>query len=148
MSDLDNQELERAALRLLGNREHSRRELRRKLKARATHSDQLERLLDTLTEQGAQSDRRYVLGYIDFRRRRGFGPVRIRMELTERGIAAALVDVCLDANDAHWDQLLLATAKSKFGEDPPLGFSEWARRARFLEYRGFAPDHIRRLLPR
>ena len=148
MSEIDNQELERAALRLLVDREHSRQELRRKLKARATHADQLERLLDALVEQGAQSDQRYAQEYIASRRRRGFGPVRIGRELAERGVEKALVAECLGSDDAHWDQILLLTVKSKFGEHPPEDFKEWARRARFLEYRGFAQDHIRRLLPR
>lgn len=146
MSATDDQDLELAALRLLADREHSRQELRRKLKARATQPGQLEQLLDTLAEKGAQSDRRYTQEFIASRRRRGFGPVRIRMELTERGVSKALVDDCLDPDDALWDQILLETEKSKFGGKPPDGFSEWAKRARFLEYRGFAPAHIRRLL--
>jgi regulatory protein len=146
MSATDDQNLELAALRLLANREHSRHELRRKLKSRATQSAQLEQLLDALAEQGAQNDRRYTQEFIASRRRRGFGPVRIRTELTERGVSAALIDDCLEPDDAFWDQVLLETAISKFGGKPPEGFREWAKRARFLEYRGFAPAHIRRLL--
>ena len=147
MSDKANQDLERAALRLLSSREHSRLELQRKLKSRAIQTDQLERLLDCLAEQGVQSDQRYTREYISFRQRRGFGPVRIRMELTERGVAVALVEQCLDPDDARWDQLLLTAAKGKFGVNPPDDFSEWTRRARFLEYRGFTSAHIYRLLP-
>lgn len=140
------QNLERAALRLLGIREHSRQELRRKLNSRAPRPEQLEQLLDSLAELGTQSDLRFTREYVAFRSRRGFGPVRIRMELAERGIDAALMDECLDPDDARWDQRLLDTVKSKFGDEPPTGFSEWAKRARFLEYRGFAHEHIRRLL--
>lgn len=147
MSDTDTHNLEKAALRLLGIREHSRQELRRKLKPRASHIDQLERLLDTLAECGAQSDRRFTGEYINFRSSRGFGPVRIRMELAERGIDASLIAQCLDPDDAQWDQVLITAAESKFGKQPSQGFREWARRARFLEYRGFARAHIRRLLP-
>ena len=146
MSDKDINSLERAALRLLAIREHSRQELRRKLMPRAGHSDQLEHLLNTLAARGEQSDQRFTREYINFRSRRGFGPVRIRTELAERGIDAALVEQCLDPDDAQWDQLLLAAAESKFGKQPPQGFGEWAKRARFLEYRGFARAHIRRLL--
>jgi len=146
LSDPDTHSLEQAALRLLGAREHTRRELRRKLNSRATDSGQLEQLLDALAARGAQSDRRYTQSYIASRRRRGFGPVRIRLELRERGVAAALVEESLDPDDARWDQVLVETAKAKFGGNPPQGFADWAKRARFLEYRGFSPDAIRRLI--
>lgn len=147
LPDTDIHSLEKAALRLLGMREHSRQELRRKLRSRITDAGQLERLLDSLEERGAQSDRRFTREYIRFRSNRGYGPVRIRMELTERGIDASLIEECLDPDEEQWDQVLLAAAKCKFGEQPSQGFREWAKRARFLEYRGFAHAHIRRLLP-
>lgn len=146
MSDFDIYSLEQTALRLLVKREHSRWELRQKLKTGKASPGQIEQLLDELAEQDAQSDRRYAQEYIDFRRRRGFGPARIHLELSERGITPELVDELLDPDDEQWDQVLLATAKSKFGGNPPQGFRDWARRARFLEYRGFSPDTICRLL--
>jgi len=58
-----------------------------------------------------------------------------------------LVEACLDPLSEQWDQRLLETVKGKFGGAAPEGFREWARRARFLEYRGFTPADIRRLLP-
>ncbi|MCB1753622.1 MAG: regulatory protein RecX [Gammaproteobacteria bacterium] len=148
MSGAEISKLERAALRLLVAREHSRWELRRKLNAHAAQPEHIERLLDRLEEQGVQSDLRFTQEYIAARGRRGFGPIRIAVELNERGIAAALVEACLDPDGARWEQILLETAKSKFGGNPPEGYEDWARRARFLEYRGFTTASIRRLLPR
>jgi regulatory protein len=128
-------------------REHSRLELRRKLSARAVDPAQLDALLDRLAEQGMQSDLRFAQGYVNKRARRGFGPLRIRMELAECGIDAEIADACVDADDeVLWDQRLLSCVASKFGKEPPAGYNEWAKRARFLEYRGFPRDHIRRLL--
>ncbi|MCP5416595.1 MAG: regulatory protein RecX [Chromatiaceae bacterium] len=147
MSDSDFNALEQAALRLLGQREHSRAELYRKLKRRVQRSEELKRLLDHLAEQGLQSDQRYTLEYIDSRRRRGFGPIRIRQELIERGISAELLNQCIDPDEYAWDPILLTAVRARFGEDPAQGLRDWARRARFLQYRGFAVDHIRRLLP-
>lgn len=140
--------LEQAALRLLGKREHSRLELRRKLNACTADQAQLEALLDRLVEQGAQSDLRFAQGYVYRRAQHGFGPLRIHMELTECGIDAQLADACIDADDEEsWDQRLLSCVAGKFGKEPPAGYNEWAKRARFLEYRGFSRAQIRRLLP-
>lgn len=139
-------ELEQAALRLLAGREHTRAELRRKLSRRSDDPELLERVLDRLEAQDALSDRRFVESYIDARRRRGFGPRRVRQELQEKGAARQLVQAWLDEADPAWDEALAEAARRKYGDRPAEDFNERAKRARFLEYRGFAPERIRALL--
>ena len=138
--------MEQAALRLLASREHFRAELRRKLAGRVQDPEMIEPVLDSLEEGNALSDRRFVESYIEFRVGRGFGPLRIRAELLEKGLDGDLVSRCLDAQDFHWEQLLRQTAARKFGPDPATGRREQAVRARFLEYRGYFPAHIRRYI--
>ena len=138
--------LEQAALRLLAGREHSRAELRRKLAAREGAESLLDQVLDALEERGDLSDARFVESYIDSRRRRGFGPRRIRQELQEKGVSRDLIGDWLDEDDPAWDQALSEAARRKYGDRPPADFRERARRARFLEYRGFPPERIRALL--
>ena len=142
----DRRSLEQAALRLLAGREHSRAELLRKLSPRTGEPALLEQVLDALERQGALSDARFVESYIDSRRRRGFGPRRIRRELGEKGVDRTLVGQLLDETDPDWDRALAEAARRKYGDRPPGDFRERARRARFLEYRGFAPERIRALL--
>jgi len=139
-------EIEQAALRLLTNREHTRAELRRKLASRVSGEGLLEQVLDELEAQNALSDQRFVETYIDVRRRKGFGPRRVRMELQDKGAAKALIADWLDESDPVWDQALAETARRKFGDRLVKDYRERARRARFLEYRGFAPERIRALL--
>ncbi|MCW8890178.1 MAG: recombination regulator RecX [Sedimenticola sp.] len=136
-------ELEQAAIRLLANREHSRSELSRKLSARCVESDLLEQVLDWLESCGYQSDERFTELYIKQRKQKGFGPVRIRLELQERGISAALIEHWLDAEDTEWLELLGVCCKQKFGCSPPDDFKAQTKRARFLEYRGFPTEMIR-----
>jgi regulatory protein len=138
--------VEQAALRLLACREHFRAELRRKLTCRTCNPALIEPVLDTLEARNALSDRRFVEGYIESRVGRGFGPLRIRAELLEKGLDSDLVSRCLDAQDFHWEALLRETAARKFGPGPAAGRHEQAVRARFLEYRGYYPAHIRRYL--
>lgn len=133
-------------MRLLASREHTRAELRRKLADRGHDAAVISAVLDDLAGRGLQSDERYTEQYIDLRTRKGYGPTRIRAELTERGIDEALVQDWLDPRDPAWRERLREVARAKFGDHPPADRKEMARRARFLEYRGFSQDHIRRLL--
>ena len=136
-------EIEQAAIRLLSSREHSRLELHRKLSARADEPDQLERVLDGLVRQGYQSDERFTEQYINSRKHRGFGPVRIRLELQERGISAEVIEACLDEHSHEWQSLLARAQQNKFGNRLPEDFKTQAKQARFLEYRGFPAEWVR-----
>ncbi|MDX1626605.1 MAG: RecX family transcriptional regulator, partial [Wenzhouxiangellaceae bacterium] len=51
-------EIRESAIRLLARREHSRRELDRKLRQRGWDGEDVEIVLDELDEAGLQSDRR------------------------------------------------------------------------------------------
>lgn len=146
MRDSERREVEQAALRLLACREHSRAELRRKLRIWTADEGLLDGVLDVLETQHALSEQRFVQTYIESRKRKGFGPVRIRMELREKGVDSNLVSDWLDENDPDWDEVLIQAARRKFGSVPPSDFRERGKRARFLEYRGFSPERIRQFL--
>lgn len=83
--------LEEGALRLLGRREHSREELRKKLRKREWPADRVEALLDRLEQEGALSDLRFARSWVRHRAGRGLGPTRIRSELRQRGVAPEVV---------------------------------------------------------
>jgi len=106
----------------------------------------VEAVLDGLAQRRLQSDARYAEQYVEPRATRGYGPVRIRAELRERGIDAAVIDEWLDERDPVWRERLAEVARKRFGASGPADFRERARRARFLEYRGCGADLIRRVL--
>ncbi|MGV6827412.1 MAG: regulatory protein RecX [bacterium] len=134
-------EIEVAAVRLLATREHSRRELQDKLARRFPQSE-ISDALESLAAQGLQSDERYTEQYVHSRTNKGFGPLRIRRELAERGIGDNLISQYLDDRDPAWRQLAIAVACQKFGDQPAVEYREKARRGRFLEQRGFSTDLI------
>jgi regulatory protein len=103
-------------------------------------------VLAGLAARGLQSDARYAEQYVAMRAARGYGPVRIRIELRERGVEEGLIDEWLDERDPAWRGRLRAVAQKRFGEGAPADFKDRARRARFLEHRGFGADLIRRAL--
>ncbi|MET0084554.1 MAG: regulatory protein RecX [Sedimenticola sp.] len=146
MSTSDRQELEQAAVRLLASREHTRAELKRKLGSRADDPALLEQVLNGLETQRLQSDSRFVEQYIDSRKRKGYGPLRIRQELQQKGVGGELIEQWLDERDSEWMDLLGEAARRKYGSSPAFDYKEKARRARFLEYRGFPTELIREFL--
>jgi regulatory protein len=134
------------ALKLLGRREHSREELLRKLAARDFAAADIVTLLDKLEAERWLSDARFTESYIHARQARGFGPVRIRMELRERGVANAIIDERLNAVAGLWADLLYTQYRKRYGATPANDYKERASRARFLQQRGFESEMIWRLL--
>lgn len=139
------QEIEGAAVRLLATREHSRQELERKLSKRFDLA-LLDEVLADLVRRGLQSDDRFTEQYVAQRIRKGYGPLRIRVELRDKGVDGSLPDEYLDAGSHDWWALMQEAAERKYGLSPAQDQKEMARRARFLEYRGFPSEMIREYL--
>ena len=129
------------AVRLLARREHSRRELRRKLASRGHDADVVEEALAELARDGVQSDARFAEGYVRSAIGRGHGPVKIRADLRARGIDAGGVAKALDT-DADWLRLARTALAKRFRGQPPTDRKEWARQARFLAGRGYPSDIV------
>ncbi|HKJ76458.1 MAG TPA: regulatory protein RecX [Gammaproteobacteria bacterium] len=135
-----------AAITLLARREHSRLELGRKLEQKGHDPDVVTEALDTAEAEGLLSDERFAESYARARREKGYGPLRIRAELRERGVAAELAAQGMEALDEDWPSLAEAVRQKRFGGDKPREAKERARQSRFLQYRGFEADLVRRLL--
>ncbi|NHA16020.1 regulatory protein RecX [Thioalkalivibrio sp. XN279] len=138
--------VEVAAVRLLARREHSRKELARKLHARGVPPELVDQVLQGLQARRLQSDERYAESLVNSRISRGQGPVRIRRDLSQQGIPDEDIDTALEAAGVDWYALARETRVRRFGADAPAEWKERARQARFLEYRGFSGDQIREAL--
>ncbi len=155
-----------AAMDLLARREHARSELQSKLERRFDDAALVTRVLDDLAAENLQSDARYAESLLRQRMGRGYGPVRIRQEMRERGVDQERISAALEAVDPDWCEAATLAFQRKFGqsrglhpEDPgePPSYDtrreaqqqrlkEKARRMRFMQYRGFLPEHFRHLL--
>jgi len=132
----------RVALDLLARREHSRLELERKLAKRGFPDDMIAPTLDELEESGTLASARFTESFIRARAAKGQGPVRIRAELAERGVAQdQAVELLRDAG-IDWVAVASAVRGKRFGIRRPRDFKERARQARFLQYRGFDSSQI------
>ena len=78
--------------------------------------------------------------------RQGKGPVRIRAELAQRSVRDTVVHEALQCASGDWVQLARDVRRKKFGHEEPSDLKARSRQTRFLEYRGFEPDQIRRAI--
>jgi len=129
-------------MNLLARREHSQQELQGKLIKRGFESGDIKPILSILVEEGLLSDERFTEAFINSRLQRGSGPVKIAMELQQRGIVDELVNAYLDERDAQWTQCAIEVRIKRFGPSLPQDFKERARQMRFLQYRGFTMSQI------
>lgn len=132
---------------LLARREHSRLELERKLRQRGMDSADLVPVLDELAAAGLQSDARFAEHYARSRAERGYGPLRIRAELQERGIGSAGIAAALATLEGDWTGQARLAREKRFGPNRPADLKERARQTRFLLQRGFSQEQIRQALP-
>ena len=151
-------------MNILAGREHSyfelRQKLRQKLNRRQSKKDagseseehdfeQKEELIDEVLEQLVQEnlldDQRFTESFIRSRISRGSGPIKIRHELTEKGVASDLIDDYLDDSFEFWQETIEAVRCKRFGEQYPEDYKEQTKQSRFLYQRGFGSELIRRL---
>ena len=134
------------AMNWLARREHSRAEIRDKLAKRDYPPAVVAETVAALAADGLVSDERFAESFVAARQRRGQGPVRIRMELSRRGLDGELINLHLEAAGTDWVQLAREVRSKKFGATMPGDYKEKARQMRFLEYRGFTGEQIRSAL--
>ena len=149
-------QLHNAALRLLARREHSRRELATKLAARFRREPDCQSLivgvLDALENGGLLSEQRYAESLCRQLIERGLGPQRIEQEMRQRGVTLPLNELVAAAvGEVDWQAQARQVFARRFAEPLPqedraARQRERARRARFMQYRGFAPDLFMPLL--
>lgn len=135
-----------SARRLLSRREHSAYELAHKLRQRGYAPPLVEAIVAELARGGWVSDARYAAALVYERRSRGYGPLRIRAELSRHGVEAALVESHMQCNEAEWICLAQRCCLRRFGEPSSASPKEQQRRFRFLLNRGFTRDQIRKAL--
>ncbi len=130
---------------LLARREHGRVELTRKLRQRGALPEMIDAALDRLTEEGLLSESRYLESFVSYRARSGHGPLRIREELSQRGLQRADIELAIRESGINWQEQLEDAWRRKFSGHLPIDARERAKQGRFLSYRGYSMEMISRL---
>jgi regulatory protein len=131
------------ALGLLVRREHSQRELARKLRARGIAGEDANAAVEKLKAAGWQDDGRFAESLIRNRAAAGFGPLRIRAELGTHGLDREAVTATLEGFDGDWNEIARELVRRRFGAAGTLDRAQQRKAAELLIRRGFGGDHIR-----
>ena len=139
------------AVAQLARREHSRVELRNKLRRQlkdetdaAEAAAQIEKILDELQAKGLLSDARFAAVLTRTRAER-FGAARIRYEMREHDLPDAVVKAAMEQLKATEEARARDLWKRRFGR-PPADAAERARQMRFLAQRGFSTAVVLRVV--
>ena len=119
----------------LSRREHSAKEIFQKLSYRVESQDMLLQVIDDLVEDGLLSDERFAESYFHSRKNRGFGPLRIKNELSQRGIKESIFDSI--QKDTDWTACALKVLKKKTNGKDLMDTKEILKLKKFLNYRGY-----------
>ncbi len=103
------------ALGLLVRREHSRKELARKLAARGIEADEAAAAVDRLADEGWQNDARFAESLVRSRAASGYGPVRIRAELGTHGLDRDAVAAAMGPSTATGPSRRRDLVRRRFG---------------------------------
>jgi len=133
------------ALGLLARREHSRKELKTKLRQGGYEGDETVDAIDRLGEQHYQDDDRFAEVLLRSRISQGYGPMRLRVELKIHGLADARIRELMDETEVDWDASAAAQLRRRYGGAGTSDPAERNRRAQFLLRRGFAAATVRRV---
>lgn len=131
------------ALNALSQREHSRLEIAHKLTHAGFSSTEIEPLLDDLINNNWLNEERFVEAFVRRRFQQGYGPLKIRAELQQRGISQEMITEGLLKYQHQWAQSAKKLRCRRFGNITPSDQKMKAKQIRFLVNRGFLPDHIR-----
>ena len=134
-----------AAIGFLARRDFATGELRGRLERKGFAAEAAASAVAELVEERALNDDRYAANYVSYEVARGHGPLRIAAQLKSLELPGELIESAL-AGGADWRALAREVHRRKFGPDPPTDWTQKARQARFLQYRGFSSDHIRSAL--
>jgi regulatory protein len=132
------------ALRLLSQREHSRKELEQKLKPHEETPGELAEALDFLAAKDFINEKRVVESVVN-RRSTKLGAARVRQELMAKGLPADAIAEAVQTMRGTEFERALGVWRKKFGA-APSDASERGKQVRFLVSRGFAAEVVRRIV--
>jgi len=134
------------ALGLLVRREHSRKELTRKLTARGVDAAEAVAAVERMSSEGWQDDARFAEFLVRSRAANGYGPAHIRAELAMHGLDRETIAAAMDAFDGDWLVIARNLVRRRFGEAGPRDAAQRRKAGDLLVRRGFDGDSIRAAL--
>lgn len=136
------------ALRLLTYRARSGKEVHEYLERKGFKEPVVQKTIDLLKEYNYLDDRKFTEEYINYRKNRGFGFIRIRYELIMKGIDKKIIDSAIDNNfnpDDDFERIKAILTK-RIKTDQPFCENFLFKQSLFFKKRGFQDELIIRAL--
>ncbi|XOV81409.1 MAG: regulatory protein RecX [Aestuariibacter sp.] len=127
---------------MLAKREHSKRELLRKLTQKGFEQALITDVVAELQAENLQSDARFCEMLIRSRCGKGYGRNRIKMELAEHQIADDIAKQALLHCEVDWFALCAEVFAKKFKGQVATDWKARQKQMRYLTYRGFSQEEI------
>jgi len=129
------------ALDIISRREHSEKEVASKLLKKFNEPDLIDTILSRLKDNNLVNDERYAEMYTQIRKRKGFGPKRIKYELSSKGINDSVSSVIIK-DEGGWQEAAKNAFNKKFKKGIALDYKDKAKQKIFLQNRGFTFQEI------
>lgn len=131
------------ALGLLVRREHSRKELVRKLRGRGVEPEDADAAVARMAGEGWQDDARFAEWLVRSRAATGYGPLHVRAELGTHGLDRDAITAAMDSYEGDWRANARDLVSRRFGDAGPQDLPQRRKAADLLARRGFDADTIR-----
>ena len=131
-----------SALASLSMREHSVKELNDKLVRKEYQKLSITAVLQECLDHNYLNDARFSEVYWRSRARKGFGPIKIRMELKHKGISAQLIDQGMQQEELDFDTVVKRVYEKKYKGKTIEDFKDKMKRQNYLYQRGFDRHYI------
>ncbi len=140
--------LRKLMMGLLARREHSKLELYQKMRVKGFDKEMIQFNVDEFAQSDWQSNQRYCEMILRSRVIKKHGPVKIKMELRQKGVSDIDIERCFDRSENEqidWVMLCQSAWKKKY-RGIAQSQNEKAQQYRFLQQRGFTVDQIKSAL--
>lgn len=132
------------AMKLLARRDHSVRELQQKLKLHYSIHE-IDSVIERCLQENWLNDARFAESYIRSRSACGYGPLRVALELQQKGVEKETIRFALREVKVDWHGLLLRLIERR--QPIPDDLAARYKLKNTLQRKGFSLDVIQRCLP-
>ena len=130
------------AINLLSRREHSHKELIQKLLLRKFELEEINTVIDFLVDENYLSNERFAESVFRTRVSKGYGWLYIKNELSQKGVSSKIISQLKNNQQIDWYLQAELAYNKRFGTAAIIDQKDKAKRARFLQSRGFTSDEI------
>ena len=129
------------SLDLLSRREHSSKEIKEKLLLRFDDKITINSVITKLEENNLINNTRFAEAYVSSRKRKGFGPKKIRFELLSKGVSESVANRIID-EEGGWKRAAKLVFIKKFKDGLNSDVKHSLKQKSFLKNRGFGFKEI------